>query len=1033
MPRRVLLTSPATYRFGDFELNAAARRLLRGGRPVPLQPKPFALLLYLVRHRDRVVPREELLAEVWPGVQVNPQALGFALHAVRRAVGDDGERQAVIRTVPRAGLQFAMAVDEVAAEAPEAIAASVSQRPVVAASPFLGRERLVAQGSALLGEVRAGAGRILLLSGEAGIGKTRALERVADLATGEGFRVLHGRCVESEGAPAFWPWVQILRAAVSDDPPSGLLRVLGEGAREVAWMVPELRPYVTDLPQAPTVDARAARFLLFDSVTTFLRELVSEAPYLLCIDDLHRADAASAALFQHVCRELAPLRMALVATYRENELRASPALADALPAISALPHCRHEPLLGLGSGDVGELVQRLSSRIPSKAVVADLHEKTNGNPFFLDQIVRMLGSEGRLGELEAAQTLEFELPYHVQDAIRRQLRLLPEAARELIELGSVIGRDFTLAELEGAADGDRAQLLAGLGEAVEIGVLAIDLAEPTRYRFCHALARDAIYAGLRHDRRAAWHARVGRAIERLCGSNPGPRSAEIAHHCLHAGDPAELDRAIEYCRIAARWASERAAVEEAPGHLETALALLDQIGADDDHLRCEILIQYGDALTQCARRDEARAALMEAASIAKRAGDAESLAQAALRYAPDFLAIGTGVVDWDLVHLLEEALECLGDGSPSVRSRVHAALAVALYWAEGDTERTRELCRAAREEALSSRQASARAFVRVASQFALYSADDPDCRVAASPAGLADREGAVALLERILRITALMQLGRFHQVDDEIDAYQALAIRLRHPQAMWYVGLLRSTRALMKGNYDEARVHAVDYLKDGRAIQDPNALQSFRLQALLVSVDRGGLREREAEVREMVARFPRVHAYRAALTFVYSELGEIEKARLEMRRTIASGCLRAKHSQAWLGSLGALAIASRTLADASIARAVYDELLPFAGQFGVVGFGSYCWGSIDRFLGAAAIGMGELSDAIHYLRRAVVANEAAEAVPLAAHAYYDLSVVLAMREEAQAEPCLGRALELARLCRMTRLEQRIELNGVSRG
>src|SRR5262245_5218482 len=226
----------ATYRFGAFELDARRRQLLRLGRPVAIQPKPFDLLVYLIRHRDRLVTRDELLAEVWRGVHVDDEALRVTLHATRRAVDDDGVRQQVIQTVPRSGFRLVASVEEVVrARAPETDArAATASEP---RTPFLGREALMAEVATLLGDVAGGASRVLLVSGEAGIGKTRALEEIAQTARSQGFRFFQGRCVESEGAPAFWPWVEILRAAVESDPPSGLLRALGEGAREVAWMV----------------------------------------------------------------------------------------------------------------------------------------------------------------------------------------------------------------------------------------------------------------------------------------------------------------------------------------------------------------------------------------------------------------------------------------------------------------------------------------------------------------------------------------------------------------------------------------------------------------------------------------------------------------------------------------------------------------------------------------------------------------------------------------------------------------------------
>ncbi|HXK21676.1 MAG TPA: AAA family ATPase, partial [Myxococcota bacterium] len=622
------------YRFGEFELNVRTRQLLRRGQPVAIQPKPFDLLVYLLRHRDRLVPREELLGEVWSGVHVDDEAVRFTLHAARKAVDDDGSRQAVIRTVPRAGFRLVAEVEEVAA--PILRMSEASTR-----SPFLGRERLMERATSMLGEVGRGESRVLLLSGEAGIGKTRAVEQVSDLAERLGFKVFRGRCVESEGAPGFWPWVQVLRAAVSSDPPDNLLRALGEGAREVAWMVPELRPYVSDLPQTSAVDARAARFLMFDSVVAFFRELTRERPHVVSIDDLHRADPASVALFQHVARELGHAQapnLLLVGTYREGELRVGPLHADSILSLATAPQSGHELLRGLERDDVQKLLEALSGRVPGSSVVDDLHEKTHGNPFFLHQIIGVLRSERRLAELESSESVELELPRHVQDVIRRQLDLLPGATRELIELAAVVGGDFSVRALELSADLERAEVFARIGVAFDAGVVAERPGEPDRYRFHHALVRDAIYAGLDRDLRGRLHARVARALEQSTPAEPSEHSASIAHHYEQSGDREDRIRAVDFYEMAASWSSARGAFEDAPGHLEKALSLLDFANPRTLVQRCRLLLRLGDAWGDAGMRERAREALQKAASLARNAGLREELATAALRFAPDLLA-----------------------------------------------------------------------------------------------------------------------------------------------------------------------------------------------------------------------------------------------------------------------------------------------------------------------------------------------------------------------------------------------------------
>ena len=370
------------YRFGDFELNPYTRQLLHQGRRVAIQLKPFELLVYLIRHRDRVVPREELLAQIWRDVHVDEPAVRFTVHRARLAVRDDGIRQEVIRTIPGAGFRFVAPVEDLGHQA-----GTKEWRGLSAFhTPFLGRSRLLAEGAALLDDAARGQGRVLLMSGEAGIGKTRALEQLANLAGSRGFRVLHGRCVESEGAPAFWPWIQILRAAVAADVPRSMLCALGESAPEVAWMVPELRPFVSDVPQMQSLGAQAARFMLFDGVTGFLKGLAVDRAQLLCIDDLHCADTASLALLLHVAQELIgtqSTRLALIGAYREMELRAIPAHSELVASAKGLPHVQSESVQGLDAEEVGALVENLSGKVPSPAVISELHHKTNGNPFFL--------------------------------------------------------------------------------------------------------------------------------------------------------------------------------------------------------------------------------------------------------------------------------------------------------------------------------------------------------------------------------------------------------------------------------------------------------------------------------------------------------------------------------------------------------------------------------------------------------------------------------------------------------------------------
>jgi DNA-binding winged helix-turn-helix (wHTH) protein/tetratricopeptide (TPR) repeat protein len=916
------------YRFGAFEVNPRRRQVLRLGRPVSIQPKPFDLLVYLIRHRDRLVSRHELLAEVWRGVHVDDEALRFTLHAARKAVDDDGSRQEVIRTVPRSGFRIVAHIEEVSASSGAARGARGDADADAPRSPFVGRDPLMQEVQKLLGDAARGDSRVLLLSGEAGIGKSRALEEVGAVARGRGFRVFHGRCAESEGAPAFWPWIQILRAAVSRDPPSGLLHALGEGAREVAWMVPELRPFVRDLPQAPTVDARAARFLLLDSVTAFLRALTAEVPHVVSIDDLHRADGASA-LFQHVARELgqpgAP-RVVLVGTYRENELRAAPALAEPIASLATLPHGRHEVLGGLGPEEVAALVRLLSGRAPGVGVIADLHRKTSGNPFFLGQILRVLESEKRLPELDSSASLTLELPRELQDAIRRRLRFLPDPARELLEIAAVIGGDFTVTELELVAELDRSAILARIGLALEAGVLGERSGDPGRYQFTHALVRDALYASLPLELRARIHAAVAKALESTSSGHASAESASIAHHYAQSVVPGDVERAAHFYELAATWSIARGAFEDAPVHLERALALLDRSRAATAPRRCRLLLQLGDALANAGQRDRARHVLRDAAEIARREGLQEEIATAALRFAPDLLAIETGVYDPELVQLLEDALESVGTASTVLRAKLLARLAVALQWNRNEEDRRRTLSEEAVQLAMQLDDPEATQYVNVLINFSLTQPE----RQLGSIGSCGSLSASLELLQRLVRVTALLVLGRVRDADREILDYSELVERARHPQARWYADLMRATRALMEGRHEQGEQLALRFLSLGMKHGDRNALHSYEAQRVMRAFEVGGIEVYEPRVRAMVETFPRMVAWRGGLTLVLLELGRLDEARSELYRVAEDYCSAKLPLSEWYVTAAALALTSSALGEAEIAERVYSDLLPHA-------------------------------------------------------------------------------------------------------
>ena len=295
--------------------------------------------------------------------------------------------------------------------------------------PFVGR---VAEREALGAHIAAaqqGRGRVMLVSGEPGVGKTRLVEEaVARVAPG---RVLWGWCQEIEGAPAFWPWIQVLRAYVRATPGGRLRAELGDDAAELARLVPGIRTRCPDVaaPQEETLDAETARFRLFDAIAMFLRTIASSELLVLVLDDLHWADHDTLLLLAFVARELRDQRLLVLGTYRETELRQAAAAARVLGDLARAS--RRLPLAGLTSEDVGQYVSAACGRMPTTETVEAILRATAGNAFFVTEVVQLLHSQGRLDE-SASGSRRLDIPEGVLETIRRRVEPLSDTGGSVL-------------------------------------------------------------------------------------------------------------------------------------------------------------------------------------------------------------------------------------------------------------------------------------------------------------------------------------------------------------------------------------------------------------------------------------------------------------------------------------------------------------------------------------------------------------------------------------------------------------------------
>jgi DNA-binding NarL/FixJ family response regulator len=821
-------------------------------------------------------------------------------------------------------------------------------------TPFVGRETELAALAVDLDAAAGGRGGVVLLAGEPGIGKTRLAEELAAQATAQGALVLWGRCWEGEGAPAFWPWVQIVRAYVEAADPTVLRQDMGAGAADIAQVVPVVHERLPDLPPPP-VEPEAARFRLFDSLAGFLRAAAARRPLLVVLDDLHWADAPSLALLRFLGRELEGAGLLVVGIYRHTEVdRGHPLLAT----LADLTRGRGRRLMlsGLDEREVASFVALVAGVEPSPELASAVHRQTDGNPFFVTEVVRLLASQGRLNHAEAdLPVLAAGLPEGVRAVVAERLGRLSDGCQGVLEVAAVLGRDFQLPALEPATGLNPARLLELLEEAEAARVVAAVPGGLGRWRFAHALVREVLYEGLPAARRIRLHEQVGEALEALYVADPGPHLAELAHHFVAAapGGQEMAGRAV-WVATAAGWrALELLAWEKAADLFEHALAALELAERPDQHQRCQLLLALGEARMAAGDVAAARVAYQQAGEVARRIGAAELLARAALGLGVEFTS---GIVDPAKVGLLEEAA--------TARSGIVDPVEVGLL------------------------------------QEALVALGATDSRLRA----------------RGLRRTDLLELGDLVGFDADLAAAERTAERLRQLHHRWPLPLAHATRAMLAGRFAEAEELAAQGLAMGRRAGDKGV--GLRYAAVVTTLRwlEGRFGETVELIQRLLARVPALLVYRVGLAGALIEAGRADEGRAEVERLAAGDLAALPRDLGWSWSLAGLAEDCHHLGDATRGATVRELLEPY-GDRNIVTIGALCLGPAAYFLGLLDLTLGQPDLAVRRFQHAVTVAGRLQARPMIARSQEGQARALLARDRPgdrqQAASLLGEVVATA--------------------
>ncbi len=536
---------------------------------------------------------------------------------------------------------------------------------------FVGREQELDRLRSAFDQTLSGAGRVVMVVGEPGIGKTRTVMEVETHARMRGAQVLWGRAHEASGAPAYWPWVQALRSHIATSDEGQLRSELGSGASEVARIVSDVRERLPDLPEpAAVTDPESAQFRLFDAVTAFLRNASTNAPLVVVFEDLHWADRPTLLLLQHLAREIARSRLLVVGTYRDADLDRQHPLSATLAEMNREQLFERVFLRGLTRDEVDTYVRQTANTEPSRAVLDRVYEETEGNPFFLSQVVALMAQQGTL---TATSLSDVALPEGVVQALGQRLDRLSGQCNELLSIAAVSGREFGHESLAAATEHDDDTLLRLIEEALD-GRVIEETSMAGEYRFTHALMQETLLGELSTARRVAMHARIAESLERLWGDRAERHAAELARHYAESArlNRDHAEHALHFSKLAAEQAERQFAWSEAARHYEQWLTLVSRAADGPGEDEADLLTAYGGCLIRAGDLEEGRGALMRAITLYGQQGSGVGQAHAALELSG---AGVSGFVDQTYAEIADPALSALGDADAHLRARLLVARA----------------------------------------------------------------------------------------------------------------------------------------------------------------------------------------------------------------------------------------------------------------------------------------------------------------------------------------------------------------------
>jgi DNA-binding SARP family transcriptional activator/tetratricopeptide (TPR) repeat protein len=820
--------------------------------------------------------------------------------------------------------------------------------------PFVGRTAAWTQLRMQWAAARSGSSRVVLLHGEAGIGKTRlALEALHLLGPDH---ALFGRAhADRDRVVPFEAFTEALRRhllALDDDE----LHALADPfAAELCSLLPAL---VGRLGAEPLDVADATgRTRLLEAVRSIVEQIASESTVLV-LDDLQHADTSTHLLLRHLVRRLDTARLLVIVTYRDD-VAADPALAETLLELRRSDRCRSLRLDGLDEAEVAELVKANDVDWVSDRA-SELHRRTRGNCLYLCQVLAAAAeSPDDLGPATMPET--------VQGMVRQRVHALSEPAQGLLEIASVVGSTVPSPVMELGSS-----LLSGeldpLDELVAHGLLHERGAD---YEFAHGIVRDAVYELLPDDRRQGLHRDAARALGDLARrTRTGADWASVAHQYLLADDPGCAQESLDATVRAARRAMETTGYEEAAVLYRRAVQLVDQ-----HHLGPEatpaLLLGLGAALRRAGDFAGARTALSDAVAIADRLGQHARYGEAVLELvAKGGRGVAVDLGDLERAELLEGAADRLGEDEPAIVVPLLAELALALMLWPEQAARRNEIAERARRTAHESGQIDLVVRAVVADRLLHTHPTDAAARLDATK-GLLIGHAEVSLEERLRlhlwRLYDSYELGDRTAVDREQATITDVAAALGQPYWRWLVDMWGALHTFVGGDEQRADEQMAEALERVASLEHTETMLGFGVQHIGMRLHQGRGREIVDLMRDVVDGSPQIAAMRAGLVFALCQAGELDEARRRLPDLVDDDFAGITEDSNWSVTITSVGESLALLGETELAAALIPRIEPCREHFIVAtgyGAGGVCWGPFSGLLGTLHACCGDAERAV---------------------------------------------------------------------